>query len=213
MKHVQVIFPLFVLLIAGCTKPTRNISQADNGRTMGSNKFQLPHTGEFKSSNIHAPEYFKNRNICAECHGHDFEGGGAEKSCKDCHNYPHPHKWALPVNHGTAYLASIPPKGEDEKKPSSCLVCHGENSHLKATNPEEFVSCSSCHTSIPHTEDFKYGDKSINHSSLARTYEGKCTQCHTDLTRLLPNWDGGCKDCHDEPDTIPITKWELPDKD
>ena len=176
---------------------------------MGSNKFQLPHTDEFKSSSMHALEYFKNRNICAECHGHDFEGGRAEVSCKDCHNYPHPHKWALPDNHGQAYLASIPPTGESEKHPSSCLEGHGENSHLKAASPEEFVSCSSCHTSIPHTEDFKGGD----HGVLARTYAGKCTQCHTDLTKHFPNGDVGCKDCHDDADTIPITKWELPDKD
>ena len=200
----KIILTLLLLSFVACNKPSRTISQDDPEKRIEESRLKLSHTQEFRSSNAHAHEYFKARNICAHCHGFDFEGGKVEASCKDCHNYPHPTKWALPENHGKAYLASIPRTGEDEKKPSSCLICHNEKSHLKEHNPDEFVSCSSCHTSIPHTEDFKYGE----HNVLARTYEGKCTKCHTDLARLLPNMESGCKDCHDEENTVPRVRWE-----
>ncbi|MBI2609262.1 MAG: hypothetical protein HYW47_06665 [Deltaproteobacteria bacterium] len=199
--RIKIITIMCALSLWSCTKPTKTILQIGTERGIDESKVQISHTDEFRRTNAHGHEYFKNRALCAECHGHSFEGGKAEVSCKDCHDYPHPHKWALPENHGKAYLESIPPSGEDEGNPSLCLKCHGRNSHLKEVNPEEFVSCSTCHAPIPHTWSL--------HGKYARRYLGKCTICHKDQKRLMPNYEGnGCYGCH-KPGTTPTMQFPL----
>ncbi|OGQ17254.1 MAG: hypothetical protein A3B70_06710 [Deltaproteobacteria bacterium RIFCSPHIGHO2_02_FULL_40_11] len=171
----------------------------------------FPHTESFKKED-HGGKYLENRSLCTLCHGFDYKGGNSKVACVGCHSYPHPKKWAFQDNHGGAYVNTLDPKVAEEKQKSSCLHCHGEDSLFKQKFEEKypgtFVSCGTCHTPIPHSEDFTYGD----HDVLARTYAGKCTLCHTGLKRLLPSLDNGCYDCHDE-DKLPIMKWVKPDED
>ena len=164
----------------------------------------FPHTEQFKKK-THGEAYLGNRKLCTTCHGSDYQGGNLKIACTGCHSYPHTLKWAMPVHHGKAYVETLNLKEEE----NACLKCHGESSEFKEKHPQHFVSCATCHTSIPHTEDFVYG----GHDIEARTYAGKCTICHTDLKRLLPNLTAGCLECHDDngEGKRPIVKWMVPD--
>ena len=207
MRFLLVLSAL-LFIASSCTKLSREPEDMDNQRIEDmAHSVSLSHTSEFRSSRAHGQEYFKNKALCARCHGFDFSGGQSNVACKTCHNYPHAVQWALPKNHGKTYLESLSKGVESEDNPSNCLNCHGDRAPLKEENPTHFVSCASCHIQIPHTHDFKGADEMATHGEVAETYAGKCTQCHTDLKRLLPNIKEGCLECHDG---VPTVKWEIP---
>ncbi|MBI2026962.1 MAG: hypothetical protein HYS98_04055 [Deltaproteobacteria bacterium] len=156
--------------------------------------FPWPHTVEFKKTDLHGQQYAQNKDQCAQCHGSGFLGSWTNISCQSCHQYPHADGWALPTNHGTAYL-------KDSGPSSLCLVrCHSKEQFQQRHD----VTCQSCHVIIPHGEAFV---KDMAHKELASSQTGKCTHCHTDLVRLMPNFKNGCKDCHSDKDTVPHFDW------
>ena len=185
-------------VLISCTKPTPSgvrVQVPPGGRLASSDSIAKtsPHSEEFEKTFLHGTEFFKDKKVCAQCHGIDFSGGSIKKSCLNCHPYPHQERWAFPSNHGSVFTT------QKEK----CLKCHGAKSAFKDRHPQEFVSCGTCHTIIPHSTEIVEGD----HWKLAQTYEGKCTLCHTDLKRNMPNLgDDGCTSCHDS-NEIPIMKW------
>lgn len=154
----------------------------------------FPHTEEFKTTGIHAKGYFEDQTSCTSCHGEDYLGGSVKISCKKCHSaYPHDPLWALPKNHGAAYIAT----SNDSVK---CTTCHSKKGSLAKNYQEQFVACDACHIEMPHPSPFD----GKTHSSVAKTYRGKCTICHSynkkdNNTRFLSN-KAGCKlsECHDK---------------
>jgi len=202
-EKVWICFSLAIGVLISCTKPTPSgvIVQAPPGERLASSDAiakVFPHSEEFKTTFLHGTEFFKDKKVCAQCHGIDFSGGSIKKSCLNCHPYPHQERWAFPSNHGHAFTG-----GQRE----ACLKCHGEKSAFKGRHPQEFVSCGTCHTSIPHSQNFTEISSDEHHLKLAQTYEGKCTLCHTDFKRNMPNLgDDGCYTCHNS-NEIPIMKW------
>ena len=194
------------ILVAACNKPTPTTI---TGETLGRRLAQpeevakvFPHTEEFKTTFLHGTEFLKDKKVCAQCHGIDFAGGSINKSCLNCHPYPHQPRWAFPTNHGRVFTSA--------NQREACLKCHGEKSAFKERHSQEFVSCGTCHTPIPHSQDFMEGGE--EHSTLAKTYEGKCTSCHTDLKRNMPSTgEDGCYMCHSE-GQIPIMQWHTKPK-
>ncbi len=202
MKQSAWLFFLGVAIaVTSCTKPTPPaavIVQAPGERLASSDAVAkvFPHTEEFKTTFLHGTEFFKDRKVCAQCHGIDFAGGSIDKSCLNCHPYPHQAKWAFPSNHGHAFTG-----GQKE----ACLKCHGEKSPFKERHPQEFVSCGTCHVRLPHSQNFIEGG---GHWRAAKTYEGKCTACHTDFKRNMPSvGEQGCASCHDP--FVLVIEWQL----
>ncbi len=189
-------FLILALLVVACNRPTKTEVPGVESQVSEATKAIFPHSPEFKTTVLHGEEYFKDRKLCTSCHAFDYSGGSAKVSCYGCHTYPHKAKWAIPHNHGQMYTY----------EGNACLRCHEENGHMQTAHPDQFVSCSSCHTLIPHSEDLTNGD----HAALAGTYQGKCTVCHTDQKRLMPNLDpDGCYSCHDK-DQLPRVQWQKP---
>lgn len=181
-----------LFILGACNKPTKIITMGTESQVSEATKAIFPHTPEFKTTRLHGEVFFQDRGLCANCH--EVSGTSARVSCHNCHPYPHKVKWTLPENHGQSYVKELSRKEEDLKDGEisvKCLQCHAENGSLATKFPENFVSCGSCHTPMPHTSDFMNGD----HGDLARTYKGKCTVCHTDQKRLMPD-PQGCYACH-----------------
>ncbi|HEU4734964.1 MAG TPA: CxxxxCH/CxxCH domain-containing protein [Kofleriaceae bacterium] len=147
--------------------------------------------------------------ICARCHGDDFSGGPAKKSCLTCH----------------------------AEGPTACVTCHGEgpssNAHLVHRQIAR-LACSECHP-VPATWD---AEGHILRGGVANTQpatvsfgvragltldpadragpptyaDGRCSNvyCHGDVlhaaggTASQPRWDdpsppGACDRCHGAP--------------
>ena len=200
-KETWMFFSLATMVVLSCTKPTPPpVTVETPGTRLASTDAVakvFPHSQKFKTTFLHGTEFFKDKKVCAQCHGIDFAGGSINKSCMNCHPYPHQPRWAFPSNHGHTFTG-----GQRE----ACLKCHGEKSAFKERHAQEFVSCGTCHPLLPHSQDFMEGGD--DHYKLAKTYEGKCTTCHTDLKRNMPSMgEDGCYMCHST-DEIPIMKWQ-----
>jgi hypothetical protein len=162
-----------------------------------------PHSEDFKSTYLHGSAYFENRNSCAGCHDNSQDTSKIV-NCTNCHNYPHSRKWALPQNHGSAFVSLLGSGALESTEHPTCLSCHSDSAKLKERQPDHYLSCSSCHILIPHSEEFKGGD----HKAEARAPQSNCMGCHTDLRRLLPGTDDtGCYMCHPEAE-VPAVRWE-----
>ncbi|HLD73424.1 MAG TPA: cytochrome c3 family protein [Bdellovibrionota bacterium] len=189
-KNISIVLLLFIFI--ACNKPTKPIPDIIGEGALKIKNMSYPHSEEFRTTSLHGEAFLNNRESCIQCHGGDFMGGSSNTSCYSCHSYPHQPKWALPKNHGAAYLA----------QPSSlCLNCH-----TKKTS----VSCDACHLLIPHSLEFKQGKA---HAQSAQGYEGECTLCHTQLKKLLPTTgEEGCIKCHkiEGKGAAPIIKWRGP---
>ncbi|HET7503485.1 MAG TPA: CxxxxCH/CxxCH domain-containing protein [Kofleriaceae bacterium] len=147
--------------------------------------------------------------ICAQCHGDDFAGGTAKKSCLTCH----------------------------AQGPTACVTCHGDgptsNAHLVHRQVAQ-LACSECHP-VPATWDaeghiLRNGVANTQPATVAfgaraaltldpadragpPTYaDGRCSNvyCHGDVlhaaggTAPAPRWDdstapGACNRCHGAP--------------
>ncbi|HEX4924848.1 MAG TPA: hypothetical protein VFV50_12215 [Bdellovibrionales bacterium] len=183
MKLVH--FALIAFAVIACNRPTTPKNTGDtNIKPQAADIF--PHSEEFKKS-THGKYFLSDRASCVGCHGANLKGGTSNVSCVSCHkSYPHDVHWALPANHGSAYL-----KADDKKQ--ACLACHYRE------NAGEQMSCKTCHKAYPHDfpteEDFKVGGGS--HATLGRTPEGKCLNCHADFKKHMSS-EGGCRDCHGE---------------
>lgn len=168
------------------------------------------HTAEFKTTHLHGVEFFRDKKICAQCHGVFFDGGSANVRCASCHDYPHTVKWALPENHGGSYRK----KGLEEGAPGNgCLDCHGEGSKFKERHPKIFVACNSCHEAFPHGDLGEFLGEHTDNAGIAKTYKGQCTLCHKALGETLSKnkeimelVGHGCYTCHDEPEK-PTAGW------
>ncbi len=172
---------------------------------------------------------------CLICHN-----GKSTKasSCNKCHNYPHTSHWFSPQNHGQAFMrerAEIAIAGKREFKidlkkkmsdeevlriseyhlshETGCVKCHGTKSEFKTKYPDKFVDCASCHTEMPHSDDF-------DHSRAALTQYDSCVKCHTNYQRLpgdeKPPVDGqgcsfgGCHSMEEKPVLKGKVEWEKP---
>ncbi len=200
---------ILILFFVACTKLTDGPGTLMKSDTTKTTSAFYPHSKEFKTTSLHGETFLSNRESCVVCHGTDLSGGRAQISCQKCHSYPHSPKWVLPQNHGAAYIASLPPSGEDVENPSLCLDCHNEKNALHEKRPDVFVSCGSCHLPIPHNLQFKIGE---GHAPYAKNYDGECTLCHTNLKRLLPHTnEKGCFSCHKtEIGKTPVIRWRAP---
>ena len=208
-KNILRCFTIVALFFVACTKPTdgpNTVVESDITKTVSA---IYPHSKEFRTTSLHGERFLNNQEGCGGCHGSDFKGGRAEVSCQKCHPYPHSPRWALPQNHGAAYVASLPPSGEDVENPSLCLNCHDEKNTLHEKRPDVFVSCGSCHLQIPHSYEFKIGK---THALYAKNYDGECMSCHTNLKKLLPHTnEKGCFSCHKaEVGKTPVIRWRAP---
>ncbi len=116
--------------------------------------------------------------------------------------YPHSEEFTKTAAHGKPFLEN----GEN------CSSCHGSN--LKGGLSQ--VSCTSCHTNYPHTEEFmKCDDKegACEHGDQFLSKKNDCYKCHTafkseEPKKLATGPTGDkktCNDCHNYPHML--TNW------
>ncbi len=173
---------------SGAYEPEQNNSQSI-----------YPHTTTFADPDLHGQYTLSNDiNVCASCHGDDFQGGASLTSCFECHPpYPHKQGWNEPNQHGVAALAQ-------EGGVTNCAItCHGEDYSGKG----DATSCYDCHDAYPHGENW---EEIINHGSYVNTNSNSvcATACHgTDFSGGGSNVS--CYDCHS---LYPHAQnWENPD--
>jgi hypothetical protein len=167
-----------------------------------------PHSDLFKSTAAHGASVFaqKGASACLTCHALEMEGPGAKPeipSCLKCHTYPHPTGWALPKNHGPAFVQAKHDKKASPALVVGCLDCHGDAGGLKKRHPEQFVSCESCHTNFPHPEGFEdlHQDDTKGVRKAHPEQAFSCFHCHTDSK--TGGLSEGCLTCHSD-DTLKL---------
>ena len=106
----------------------------------------------------------------------------------------HPSGYATSGLHGAQYMADQ----------NSCKKCHGKN--LQGGSLVAF-SCNKCHSSFPHSEEFKKVENR-KHGSAYFANRMECTQCHG------ADYSGGkskvsCQKCHTYPHR---PKWAQPEQ-
>ncbi len=130
-------------------------------------------------STTHGKDAKKSSTLCTLCHGSDYKGGIAGKSCFSCHNdsgyYPHQNSdWPKTGNHGVAYL----------KKYSRCnSACHGSD----LIGGLSGVSCAKCHEAFPHNQTswLDHGKTLLaGTGTLESKYVAKCGNCHGAIEKL-----------------------------
>jgi hypothetical protein len=161
---------------SGAYEPEQNNSQSI-----------YPHATTFADPDSHGLFTLANDiNVCASCHGDDFQGGASLTSCFECHPpYPHAQEWKQPVQHGAFTL--------DIGVGNCSIACHGENFSGKGTA----TSCYSCHPPYPHNADWINMSNSTNHGKYyVNNINDSCAiACHGD------NFSGkgaakSCFECH-----------------
>jgi len=161
-----------------------------------------PHTAEFKTTYTHGVRFFATKKKgCKQCHKETSKEKNDKNasSCEDCHSFPHNDPDWIQTNHGKVWLGSTKPEnGPDNKK---CLTCHSEESGFKSRHPDEWLSCSTCHILVPHSDDFKQGDHLG--ASEKDDVSNNCLGCHLEFTKNMPNYSSGCFDCHMPEDFSP----------
>jgi mono/diheme cytochrome c family protein len=173
----------------------------------------FPHTERWKKSYEHGLEYFKNRESCKTCHGSDLKGGDTGVACTKCHSYPHDNRWAQPENHGAAFLKLVEAEHLQEQasgvpQPDSyipeykeCMGCHGNSNGFADRNSKQTVSCSSCHSDMPHRQQFhgEPGNQNRDHEDYVAANpekEASCFTCHANPQRHSPLIGDRCISCH-----------------
>ncbi len=142
-----------------------------------------PHVNEWSKKELHAHSYLQNRNGCVGCHKGEGKSSEGVKSCQECHPYPHSPAWALPTNHGNAYVAN-----KSDPKAFACTTCH--YNETASAEMRGIPYCGSCHVEIPHPKGFRF-----KHKDVAATYQGGCTNCHVNFERHMPKRTT-CTTCH-----------------
>jgi len=154
------------------------------------NCHSFPHTEEFKTTALHGTQFLEKEQSCKSCHGPDLMGGGAKVSCTTCHQYPHPKGWALPENHGQAFR-----KRKENPMKVDCLGCHASEATPPVGQPPKIIQCSQCHSSFPHSDEFK---KTFMHGAAFLNNRKECSTCHTRKAADGTSTET-CKKCHDYP--------------
>jgi len=139
-----------------------------------------------QSPNFHAYEIERrdyDLALCAGCHGEDFSGGKAGKSCLNCH----------------------------EDGPTACTTCHGAAGPTSGNHPihlgEAKLACAECHivpeawNSPGHTGSVEVTFGPLASKTPASFVDGACTvYCHGSAK---PEWNAmpvrGCDRCHGAP--------------
>lgn len=178
-------------LICGCSKQT--LTSANTNAAL------FPHTTEFKGKS-HGASYRGDSASCEKCHDSNRESHGSKPgpACTQCHDFPHQRRWAMPANHGAEYL-------RPSEKRVGCLGCHDKGdpmSTLEALQPGA-PSCGSCHTTIPHSLEFR----GTGHAFEARSNRETCIACHADPKREKMSSRWACSSCHNYPHG---PSWALP---
>ncbi len=119
-----------------------------------------------------------------------YTGGKVEKSCKECHNFPHPSNWANPKKHGTEFLRGVKEDRDNGGRGSD-------------------KQCLTCHVGIPHGERIilRGKDKKKHHEDISNSdfFKASCYSCHVKTSEdsnertNLPTYEG-CDACHSEPE-------------
>jgi len=140
---------------------------------------------------------------CSTCHGDDYTGGVAEKSCFTCHEggpsgHPASSEWRSPSSeyyHGKVLWDN----GWDF---TSCQTCHG--SDLKGGTAEK--SCGSCHTdneNVPFGCTTCHGDKVTGKFSPPESIKGETSTSNLSVGAHTAHLEGGtysdvieCNQCH-----------------
>ncbi|MDD8018271.1 MAG: CxxxxCH/CxxCH domain-containing protein [Bacteroidota bacterium] len=187
MKNTTLLYSLIislVVLIMGCSEVSDNNSKQE---------FHGAGFVDPASKNFHG-ELIKTRNYdiqgCKSCHGFDYNGGIAEKSCTSCHN-----KQGGPENcmtcHGSVNPA--PPKDLSGNTSPTARGVGAHQAHLISGTLGAVVACTTCHVvpskmtdaghidTTPHAE-VRFDSTSIFYKANAvyNNTTGTCanTYCH-----------------------------------
>src|ERR1035437_8726071 len=125
-----------ILLIDGCSKLRENITQPQalsiHGSGINDTSSVNFHGNVLKANNF-------NLDDCKKCHAANFQGGIANVSCYNCHNFPHPSGISDTASsnfHGKFLLANHFVVDE-------CQKCHGNDFSGKGSDK---LNCKNCHT-------------------------------------------------------------------
>jgi len=144
------------------------------------------------SSSFHGSAAQADVDSCAVCHGSDFQGGSAGRSCYECHFGPTGSK--NPPNEGTWSHGTTPHNSANFTAAIAiCNQCH-TTSRLYNNGPN---SCHDCHGSGGHPVGQVWLDSASAsfHGDAATADLNSCRTCHG------TNLDGGsagvsCETCH-----------------
>ena len=163
-----------LVLFSSCSKLKENAEVTAPKLTVHSAEFERDTTSkEFHAVVLKSSDW--NLSQCAQCHGLDYKGGRAEKSCFTCHPaFPHPKGFADPPSpefHGKSLKST-------NWNLAPCASCHGSD---WLGGRYGITSCYTCHNSFPHVPGWKLVSSSRFHGKFLADHQWQlqaCQVCH-----------------------------------
>ncbi|MFA6541406.1 MAG: CxxxxCH/CxxCH domain-containing protein [Bacteroidota bacterium] len=227
MKNTSLTYSIIVaalLLFAGCSDLKNDKATNPTTVSVHGEGFANPKSANFHAVLIKSKNY--DTQACKQCHGGDYSGGTAEKSCLTCHNKPNG-----PENCTTCHgsVNAAPPKDLSNNTSPSVLTVGAHQKHLLGGILGNAVACKECHTvpasvlSVGHIDgvaraEVNFDTLSVFYKSNVMYNDGSCanTYCHGNFTNgnaKVMTWNDTtasateCGSCHGD-----ITKTTLADK-
>ncbi len=126
---------------------------------------------------------------CQRCHGLDYAGGIADKSCTQCHiNTPED---CVVCHGGKDNQTGAPPKDVDDNTQTDVKGVGAHTTHLTGSAFSDGIECSDCHTVPNAFNETGHADSDL---PAEITFSGFASKDNTN-----PQWDGqSCSDtyCH-----------------
>lgn len=234
MKKINYIILSSILVLAflaGCSKlRDENISPVSATIKIHPDGFLKTSSPDFHGKVIQKNSW--DMTECKKCHGGDYSGGQADKSCNFCHQGT---PEACNVCHGSNVNAA-PPKDVNGNKSTSFITVGAHQAHLLGSSLSSGIRCSECHKVPKNYKEPGHIDNTSNAEvvftdSLAnvntkgrnkalmtitrvnnnQNIECANTYCHGNFTNgnnYTPKWISGsdeakCGSCHSMPPKAP----------